>query len=124
MALSGIVLKPNMVVSGKACPEQADSETVARMTWDCLCETVPPEVPGIAFLSGGLSDEDASAHLAAINRLAHARGGASWRITFSYGRALQQTAMKIWSGQSDNVAEAQQALLERSRSNGAASVAQ
>lgn len=121
--LSGMVLKPNMVVSGKACPEQADSGTVARMTLDCLRRMVPAEVPGIAFLSGGLSDEDATAHLAAVNRLAHAEGGTPWRITFSYGRALQQAAMKTWSGRADKLAEAQQVLLQRAHANGAASLA-
>ena len=121
--LSAIVLKPNMVVSGKECSEQANSDTVARLTLDCLCETVPAEVPGIAFLSGGLSDEDATAHLAAINRLADSEGGMPWRITFSYGRALQQTAMKIWSGQADRLPAAQQSLLERARANAAAAQA-
>ena len=120
--LSGIVLKPNMVVSGSECPERADSDTVARLTLDCLRQTVPPEVPGIAFLSGGLSDEDATAHLSAINRLAAAEGGAPWRITFSYGRALQQTAMKVWGGRPAMLADAQRALLRRAQENGAASI--
>lgn len=120
--LSGIILKPNMVVSGKECEQQADSDKVARMTLDCLRQTVPAEVPGIAFLSGGLSDDDATAHLSAINRLAYAEGGAPWRISFSYGRALQQAAMKIWNGQSDNIAAAQQALLQRAQANAAATL--
>lgn len=94
--LDGMVLKPNMIISGSDCPDQADLYTVAGKTLACLKSTVPATVPGIAFLSGGQSDEKATAHLDAINRLAEAEG-APWRLTFSYGRALQQLAMKLWS---------------------------
>ena len=117
----GIVLKPNMIVSGAECPEQAGADRVARMTLKCLRETVPAAVPGIVFLSGGMSDEAASENLNAINRLAQSEGGAPWRITFSYGRALQQKALKIWRGDAANVPIAQRAIAKRARLNGAAS---
>ena len=120
--LRGIVLKPNMVISGVDCPQQADTEEVARMTLRCLRNTVPEEVAGIAFLSGGMSDEKATANLDAINRLARQSGDVKWSITFSYGRALQQRALKIWKGSSANVSAAQQAISKRARLNGAASV--
>ena len=119
--LSGIVLKPNMVVSGSDCPEQADSAEVARMTLKCLRGSVPSSVPGIAFLSGGMSDEVATANLDVINRLARQSGNAEWRITFSYGRALQQSALKVWRGDPENVPEAQRVIARRARLNGAAS---
>ena len=119
VALSGIVLKPNMVVSGMQCPQQADASEVARMTLQCLKKTVPAEVPGIAFLSGGMSDEDASNNLNAINLLAKSEE-APWRLTFSYGRALQQGAMRAWGGDSANIQLAQQAISKRARLNGAA----
>ena len=93
--LDGIVLKPNMVISGSDCQDQAAVSTVAERTLACLKSTVPAIVPGIAFLSGGQSDEKATSHLDAINRLAETEG-APWRLTFSYGRALQQQAMKLW----------------------------
>ena len=119
--LSGIVLKPNMVVSGAECPRQADATEVARLTLKCLKRTVPAAVPGVAFLSGGMSDEAATANLNAINRLAQSEGGAPWSITFSYGRALQQQAMKTWGGDVANVAAAQRVISKRARLNGAAS---
>lgn len=123
--LQGIVLKPNMVVAGAACPEQPSSAEIAEMTLDCLMHTVPAIVPGIAFLSGGMSDEDASANLNAINQLARSKGQqAPWRITFSYGRALQQLAMKTWGGQAGNIAAAQQAIAKRAKLNGLASLGQ
>ena len=116
--LSGIVLKPNMVLSGSDCPDQADVSTVAERTLTCLKSTVPAAVPGIAFLSGGQSDEKATAHLDAINRLA-ASEGAPWRLTFSYGRGLQQQAMKLW-GES-RTDEAQQTFGELAHLNSQAS---
>ncbi len=119
--LSGIVLKPNMVVSGAGCERQADTDEVARMTLKCLLSTVPPTVPGIAFLSGGMSDEAATANLNAINQLAQREGGAPWNITFSYGRALQQQAMKTWKGDPANIAAAQRVVSRRARLNGIAS---
>ena len=116
--LDGIILKPNMVISGSDCPDQADVRMVAERTLACLKSTVPAVVPGIAFLSGGQSDEKATAHLDAINRLADAEG-APWRLTFSYGRALQQRAMKLWS--ESNAADAQQAFGKLAHLNSQAS---
>lgn len=114
--LEGMVLKPNMVVSGKKCPDQADRKSVAEATLRVLKRRVPSAVPGIAFLSGGQSDEDATAHLDEMNKL----GGGPWTLTFSYGRALQAAALKAWSGQPDNVPAAQKAYLHRARMNGLA----
>ena len=114
--LEGIVLKPSMVISGDRCAEQADVETVAARTVQCLKKTVPAEVPGIAFLSGGQSDEEASAHLNAINQ----HPDLPWAVTFSYGRALQQQAMKSWSGAEANRGIGQAAISKRARLNGAA----
>lgn len=115
--LPGIVLKPNMVISGTKCPTQADVRTVAQQTVKCLKEHVPPEVPGIAFLSGGQSDEVATAHLDAMNKL----GNLPWQLTFSYGRALQQPALSLWAKDlKNNVGLAQKALLKRAKLNGLA----
>ena len=119
--LSGVVLKPNMIVSGSECPQQAGADEVARMTLQCLLNTVPAAVPGIAFLSGGLGDEAATANLNAINVLARERGNVPWHITFSYGRALQQKALKVWAGQAENMSSAQQAISQRAKLNGLAS---
>ena len=116
----GILLKPNMVVPGSECPRRAGAEEVAAMTLKCLRDVVPGAVPGIAFLSGGMSDEVASENLDAINRLARREGGAPWKLTFSYGRALQQQALKTWKGDAANFAAAQRALVKRARLNGAA----
>lgn len=118
--LEGMILKPNMVVSGMQCATQADRKTVAAATLRMLLRRVPAAVPGIAFLSGGQSDEDATAHLDEINKL----GGAPWSLTFSYGRALQAAALKAWSGKSSNVAAAQKAFLHRARMNGLAAQGQ
>ena len=100
VALEGMVLKPNMVVAGKKAKKRAGVEEVAEKTVRLLKACVPPAVPGIAFLSGGQSDEEATAHLDAMNRI----GGLPWRLTFSYGRALQAAPQKAWSGKSENVA--------------------
>jgi len=115
--LEGMLLKPNMVVSGKDCPEQADVEEVAVRTLRCLRRTVPAAVPGIVFLSGGQSDEDSTLHLDAMNRLP---GPRPWRLSFSYGRALQAAPLKAWGGKPANVAAGQAAFLERAKANGAA----
>ena len=115
--LEGMLLKPNMVVSGKDCPEQADVEEVAVRTLRCLRRTVPAAVPGIVFLSGGQSDEDSTLHLDAVNRLP---GPRPWRLSFSYGRALQAAPLKAWGGKPANVAAGQAAFLERAKANGAA----
>ena len=103
------LLKPNMVLSGKSCATQADVEQVAEATVRCLKETVPEAVPGIVFLSGGQSDELATAHLSAMNAL----GSHPWQLSFSYGRALQAPALKAWGGKPDNRSHAQQAFLHR-----------
>ena len=118
VALEGMVLKPNMVVSGKGAARQASIAEVAERTIAVLKATVPSAVPGIAYLSGGQSDETATAHLDAMNRL----GGFPWKMTFSYGRALQAAPQKAWSGQKENVAKAQQAFTHRARMNSLASL--
>jgi fructose-bisphosphate aldolase, class I len=117
VALEGMVLKPNMVVSGKKSPKQASVEEVAEKTVRLLKNCVPAAVPGIAFLSGGQSDEEATAHLNAMNRI----GGLPWPLTFSYGRALQAAPQKAWSGKSENVAAGQRAFIHRARMNSLAS---
>ncbi|MBI4189449.1 MAG: fructose-bisphosphate aldolase class I [Betaproteobacteria bacterium] len=111
------ILKASMVISGKDCPQQASVQQVAEATIRCLRRTVPAALPGIVFLSGGQSDEHATAHLNAMN----AAGAAlPWPLSFSYGRALQAPALKAWKGQAANVAAAQQALFHRSKCNSAA----
>jgi fructose-bisphosphate aldolase, class I len=113
VVLEGIVLKPNMVLAGYRCPQQPSVQEVAQHTLAVLRRAVPAAVPGIAFLSGGQSDELASAHLSAIN----AAGDAPWELTFSYGRALQATPLKAWAGREANVREAQAAFEHRVRCN-------
>ncbi len=117
--LEGIVLKPNMIVSGTECTVQADVDTVAELTVKCLKETVPSSVPGIAFLSGGQSNEDATAHLNAMNSTFG--DDLPWNLTYSYGRALQQSALNTWGGKSENVVAAQDAFYLRAKLNGLAS---
>ncbi|TPQ33212.1 fructose-bisphosphate aldolase class I [Bradyrhizobium guangdongense] len=117
VALEGMVLKPNMAVSGKKCAKQASVAEVAEKTVRLLKACVPAAVPGIAFLSGGQSDEEATAHLDAMNRL----GRLPWGLTFSYGRALQAAPQKAWSGKAENVAAGQRAFSHRARMNGLAS---
>jgi fructose-bisphosphate aldolase class I len=114
--LAGMLLKPNMVISGSDCPTQAPVAQVARATLAALADTVPASVPGIVFLSGGQSDVAATAHLNAMNQL----GGVPWQLSFSYGRALQAPALKAWKGQAANAPAAQQAYAHRARLNGAA----
>jgi len=111
--LEGTVLKPNMVIPGKKSAKRASVEEVAEKTVKVLKACVPAAVPGIAFLSGGQSDEDATAHLDAMNRM----GGVPWRLTFSYGRALQAAPQKAWSGKAENVAAAQRAFNHRAMMN-------
>ena len=119
--LEGTILKASMVVPGKDCPEQASVEDVAESTVMCLKSTVPAILPGIVFLSGGQSDRDATAHLNAINRL----GPHPWPLSFSYGRAMQQAALKLWSqDMSGNFAAAQKIVVERARDNGMAALGQ
>ena len=114
--LEGTVLKPNMVVPGKECSTQAGVDEVARMTIRTLRRCVPGAVPGIAFLSGGQGEEDATEHLNAMNAL----GAQPWELSFSYGRALQQSALKTWAGNAANVAKAQAVYLHRAHMNSAA----
>ncbi len=116
--LEGMVLKPNMVVPGKKSQKQASVEEVAEKTVRVLKACVPAAVPGIAFLSGGQSDEEATAHLDAINKL----GPLPWHVTFSYGRALQAAPQKAWSGKPENVAAAQRAFGHRAQMNGLAAL--
>ncbi len=115
--IKGTILKPNMVTSGSNYSDQADVEEVARKTIDCLKAYVPDDLPGVTFLSGGQSDIDATAHLDAMNKI----GGFNWKLSFSYGRALQQPALKAWLGRIENSTLAQQALSHRVMMNKLAS---
>ncbi len=119
VSLEGMVLKPNMVLSGKEASNRAGPEQVAEATVECFLRTVPAAVPGIAFLSGGQSDEEATVNLDAINRLA-ARVRAPWELTFSYGRGLQAAAQKAWQGRPENAEDTQRAFLHRARVTSAA----
>ncbi|HVM16682.1 MAG TPA: class I fructose-bisphosphate aldolase [Gaiellaceae bacterium] len=112
----GTLLKPNMVLSGYDCADQADHQRVAEMTMRCFYRHVPAAVPGIVFLSGGQSDEDATANLNAMNAL----GEHPWQLSFSYGRALQAPALKAWRGDPANVEAAQRAYYHRAKMNSAA----
>jgi len=120
VALEGIVLKPNMAVPGKKSARRASVEEVAEKTVRLLKACVPGAVPGIAFLSGGQSDEEATAHLDAMNKL----GPLPWKLTFSYGRALQAAPQKAWGGKSENVAAAQRAFTHRAKMNSLAAIGQ
>ena len=113
VALEGMILKPNMVIAGKKSAKQASREEVAEKTLKILKRCVPAAVPGIAFLSGGQSSEDATAHLHYMN----ATGPHPWTLTFSYGRALQADALKAWGGKSENVAAGQRAFSHRAKMN-------
>ncbi len=117
ISLESMLLKPNMVVPGKGSPQPASVPEVAAATLRCLLRNVPAAVPGIVFLSGGQSDRVATAHLNAINRLPGCR---PWKISFSYGRALQDAALQAWRGRDENLNTAEQALSHRARCNGAA----
>jgi fructose-bisphosphate aldolase, class I len=117
VALEGMILKPNMAIPGKKSPKRASVEEVAEKTVRMLKACVPAAVPGIAFLSGGQSDEEATAHLNAMNRI----GGLPWPLTFSYGRALQAAPQKAWAGKAGNVAAGQRAFTHRARMNSLAS---
>ena len=119
--LEGTILKASMVVPGKGCDEQASVEEVAESTLMCLKSAVPAILPGIVFLSGGQSDHDATAHLDAMNRM----GPNPWPLSFSYGRAMQQAALKLWSqDMAGNYAKAQQTVFERAKANGLAALGQ
>ena len=112
----GMLLKPNMVLSGYECPDQADDDAVAELTIKCLANEVPAAVPGIVYLSGGQSDEDATRRLNVMN----ARGPHPWELSFSYGRALQAPALKAWGGEQSKMEDAQKAFYRRAKFNGAA----
>ena len=118
--IKGTLLKPNMVVSGTENNYQAPIEEVAEKTLQCLKSSVPDELPGIVFLSGGQSDLDATAHLDAMNKI----GGFKWKLSFSYGRALQQAALKTWAGEDDNLEAAQKAFSHRAVMNMKAALGQ
>jgi len=118
VCLEGTILKPNMVIPGTQCATQASVEEVAEQTVKCLKRTVPSAVPGICFLSGGQSDEDATAHLSAMN----AAFDMPWKLSFSYGRALQAAALKAWRGRPENEASAQTAFSHRARMNSLAAL--
>jgi fructose-bisphosphate aldolase class I len=120
VALEGMILKPNMVVPGKKSAKQVSVEEVAEKTIRLLKACVPAAVPGIAFLSGGQSDEEATAHLDAMHKL----GDLPWPLTFSYGRALQAAPQKAWAGKNENVAAAQRAFVHRAKMNGLAALGQ
>ncbi len=116
VVLEGMLLKPNMVVAGKKCPAQATPELVAELTVQCFRRTVPAAVPGIVFLSGGQNAAQATHHLSLMN----AAGPHPWQISFSYGRALQDEALKAWGGKPENVAKGQKLFAARARLNGLA----
>ena len=111
--IAGTILKPNMVTSGSTAESQATAQKVAEMTVKCLNENVPSDLPGVTFLSGGQSDVDATAHLDAMNKI----GGFPWKLSFSYGRALQQASLKAWLGKEENIPLAQDALSHRALMN-------
>jgi fructose-bisphosphate aldolase, class I len=119
VSLEGMVLKPNMVLSGSNASGRAGPEEVAEKTVDCFLRTVPAAVPGIAFLSGGQSDEEATVNLDAINRRA-SEAGVPWQLTFSYGRGLQAAPQQAWGGRPENASSAQEAFLNRARLTSAA----
>ena len=118
--IKGTLLKPNMVTSGNNCANQAGIEEVAKKTLECLISNVPNELPGVTFLSGGQSDILATAHLDLMNKI----GGFSWKLSFSYGRALQAPALKAWGGKPENVFISQDELSHRAKMNKLASLGQ
>jgi fructose-bisphosphate aldolase class I len=116
--IKGTILKPNMVTSGSSATKQASIDEVAKMTIDCLLNNVPSSLPGITFLSGGQSDILSTAHLNAMNKL----DGLLWKVSFSYGRALQASALKAWMGKPENIFISQDALSHRAKMNKLASL--
>jgi fructose-bisphosphate aldolase class I len=113
--LEGTLLKPNMVINGVSCKSKATAAEIAKCTVTALQRTVPPAVPGITFLSGGMSEEEASVNLNALN--AEPLGARPWALTFSYGRALQKSCISAWGGKKENVKKAQETLLVRAKAN-------
>ena len=122
LLIEGCLLKPNMITPGQDCPTKATPEQVGWYTVRTLSRTIVPALPGVVFLSGGQSEEEASVHLNAMNQVTGLPR--PWALTFSFGRALQSTVQKTWSGKEENVAAAQQALRERAEANGLASIGQ
>ena len=120
VALEGMLLKPNMAIAGKKCAKKASVEEVAEKTVKMLKACVPGAVPGIAFLSGGQSDEEATVHLDAMNKI----GKLPWKLTFSYGRALQHAPQVAWRGKAENITAAQRAFSHRAKMNGLATLGQ
>lgn len=126
--LSGLILKSSMVISGKSCPNRADAKTVGEMTYKCLLETVPAEVPGVVFLSGGQTPEEATENMYEVNKAAQAAvtasagssSGAPWELTFSFARALQGPSLAIWNGHDENLDLARAKFIERLVANSAA----
>lgn len=114
LLLEGLLLKPNMVRHGEKCPTPASIEEIGFWTVKVLTNTIPPSIPGINFLSGGMSEEDATLALNAINTVPLKK---PWTLSFSYGRALQVTVLKVWQGKDENAAKAQAALLNRAQAN-------
>lgn len=110
--LEGTLLKPNMVTPGQSCPTRATPQQIAAATVTALMRTVPPAVPGITFLSGGQSEEEASVNLDAINKFPAKK---PWALTFSYGRALQASVLRAWAGKADQIATGQDELLKRAK---------
>ncbi|CAB3359117.1 fructose-bisphosphate aldolase isoform X2 [Cloeon dipterum] len=117
--LEGTLLKPNMVTPGQSCPNKASAQEIARATVQALQRTVPAAVPGVTFLSGGQSEEEASVNLDAINKY---EGKKPWSLTFSYGRALQASVLRAWGGKKENIKAAQDELIKRAKANGDASL--
>lgn len=118
--LEGTLLKPNMVLPGKQSNQKVTAERCAAVTVQALQRSTPPAVPGITFLSGGQSEEEATVNLNAMNALS--LGARPWTLSFSYGRALQKTVLKTWLGKKENVEKAQEALIVRARANGLATL--
>ncbi|XP_042876914.1 fructose-bisphosphate aldolase-like isoform X1 [Penaeus japonicus] len=118
--LEGTLLKPNMVTAGQSCPKKYTPQEVAKATVVALSRTMPAAVPGVTFLSGGQSEEEASVHLDAINKSTDAKK--PWALTFSYGRALQASVLRAWGGKDENVKAGQEELMKRAKANGNASL--
>merc|ERR1712187_888544 len=116
--LEGSLLKPSMTVAGVDCPEKPTPAEVAAMTVRTLQRSIPPAMPGVTFLSGGISEEDSSVYLNEINKIKRL---GPWALTFSFSRAMQSSCIKKWNGKSENIAEAQKQLLARARANSEAS---
>jgi fructose-bisphosphate aldolase class I len=112
--LEGCLIKPNMVRHGEKCPTPATTEEIAHHTVKVLANTIPPSIPGVNFLSGGMSEENATLALNAINRVQLPK---PWTLSFSYGRALQVTVLKVWQGKDENMVKAQEALMIRAKAN-------